>query len=151
MATFTERLRQELETDEGCKYEIYLDHLGLPTIGIGHLIKDNDPESKMEVGTSITKERVYECFDQDIQITINDCKKIYEDWNAMDETVKLICCNMMFNLGYPRYSKFKLMIQAIKDGDHTEAAEQMRQSRWYTQVTNRADRLITRMKAIRLN
>ena len=55
---------------------------------------------------------------------------------------------MMFNLGYPRYSGFKKKIQAVKDGDHIEAANQMRQSRWHKQVTNRADRLISRMKAV---
>ena len=39
MATFfIDRLREELKIDEGCKYEVYLDHLGLPTFGIGHLI-----------------------------------------------------------------------------------------------------------------
>ena len=32
-----DKLREELKIDEGCKYEIYLDHLGLPTFGIGHL------------------------------------------------------------------------------------------------------------------
>ena len=39
-----EQLRNELEIDEGVKYEIYLDHLGLPTFGIGHLVTENDPE-----------------------------------------------------------------------------------------------------------
>ena len=29
-------LRDEITADEGCKYEIYLDHLDLPTMGIGH-------------------------------------------------------------------------------------------------------------------
>ena len=57
---------------------------------------------------------------------------------------------MMYNLGYPRYCKFKKKIQAVKDGDHLEAAEQMRQSRWHSQVTNRAERLISRMKGVSL-
>ena len=35
-------LRAELEIDEGVKYEIYLDHLGCPTFGIGHLITFED-------------------------------------------------------------------------------------------------------------
>ena len=55
---------------------------------------------------------------------------------------------MMFNLGYPRYSKFKLMIKGIKDKNYNEAAKQMKQSRWYSQVTNRAERLIERMKKV---
>ena len=40
---------------------------------------------------------------------------------------------------------------SIKDGDWLEAAEQMQDSRWYKQVTNRADRLISRMRAIGLS
>ena len=46
-----EQLRKELEADEGCKYEIYLDHLGYKTFGIGHLCKATDPENDMDVGT----------------------------------------------------------------------------------------------------
>ena len=44
METFIDRLRVELEIDEGRVESIYLDHLNLPTFGIGHLIKDDDPE-----------------------------------------------------------------------------------------------------------
>ena len=44
MEFFVDRLREELKIDEGCKYEIYMDHLGLPTFGIGHLVTDKDPE-----------------------------------------------------------------------------------------------------------
>ena len=44
METFIDRLRVELEIDEGNVNSIYLDHLNLPTFGIGHLIKDDDPE-----------------------------------------------------------------------------------------------------------
>ena len=132
------------------KYHIYLDHLGLPTAGIGHLIKESDPEHGKPVGTVISKERVDEWFEQDIMTTIHDCKKVFDDWNAMNEEVKLIMANMMFNLGYPRFCKFRLMIQAVRDGDHIEAANQMKQSRWYNQVTNRAERLISRMKGVDL-
>ena len=33
-----DQLRKQLEVDEGCKYEIYLDHLGYKTFGIGCLL-----------------------------------------------------------------------------------------------------------------
>ena len=151
MELFTDRLRAELEIVEGCMYHIYLDHLNLATAGIGHLLKKSDPEYDKPVGTVISPERVAIWFDQDIQITLDDCRKVFDDWDSMNEEVKLICCNMMFNLGYPRFCKFKLMIQAIKDGDHIEAAIQMKQSRWYKQVTNRADRLIFRMQGVGLS
>ena len=39
-----DQLRNEIEADEGCEYKIYKDHLGYPTFGIGHLIKETDPD-----------------------------------------------------------------------------------------------------------
>ena len=142
------RLREELAIDEGVKLESYLDHLGLKTVAIGHLCREDDPEFDLPLGTPITQERCNELFDQDIQITINDCKKVYDDWFKLPEEVQLICANMMFNLGYPRYSKFKKKIQAIKDGDWKEASFQMADSRWFSQVPKRAKRLIERMEKV---
>ena len=46
-----DQLRVELADDEGCKYSIYLDHLNLPTFGIGHLITEADPEFGEPIGT----------------------------------------------------------------------------------------------------
>ena len=151
MEFFVDRLREELKIDEGCKYEVYLDHLGLPTFGIGHLITDQDPEHQMGIGTPVDAIRVNEAFEQDIQVTVDECKILFVDWSNLPEEVKLITANMMFNMGRPRLSKFKKMIQAIKVADWVEAAEQMKGSRWYKQVTNRADRLISRMKAVNLS
>ena len=48
-----ERLKEEIKADEGYKNEIYLDHLGLPTLGVGHLIRETDPEFGLDVGTKI--------------------------------------------------------------------------------------------------
>ena len=61
-----DKLREELKEDEGCKYEIYLDHLGLPTFGIGHLVTEWDEEYEKEVGTKVSEERVNNCFIADI-------------------------------------------------------------------------------------
>ena len=95
--------------------------------------------------------RVNEVFEQDIQVTVDECKILFVDWSNLPEEVKLITANMMFNMGRPRLSKFKKMIQAIKDGNWIEAGNQMQDSRWYKQVTNRADRLINRMKGVGLS
>ena len=151
MITITDRLREELKIDEGCKYEVYLDHLGLPTFGIGHLITKDDPEYQMGMGTPVDEIRVNEAFEQDIHVTLDECRKLFDDWDKLPEEVQLITANMMFNMGRPRLSQFKKMIQAIRDGDWIEAGNQMQDSRWYKQVTNRADRLISRMKAVGLS
>ena len=151
METFTDRLREELKIDEGCKYEVYLDHLGLPTFGIGHLITEKDPEHQMGMGTPVDEIRVNEAFEHYVHVTIRECQILFDDWDELPETVRLITANMMFNMGRPRLSKFKKMIQAVKDKDWLEAGEQMQDSRWYKQVTNRADRLISRMRAVGLS
>lgn len=143
-----ERLRNELEEDEGCKYEIYLDHLGLPTFGIGHLVTENDEEHGQPVGTSVSEERVAEVFEEDIQITLDECQRLYEDFDDLPEEVQLIVANMMFNMGRPRLSQFKGMKAGVDARDWNQAADEMVDSKWYRQVTNRADRLVTRMRNV---
>ena len=72
-----EQLRKELERDEGVKYEVYLDHLGYPTFGIGHLITDDDPECGASVGTKIDSDRVQEAFETDVESVLSDCERLY--------------------------------------------------------------------------
>ena len=143
-----EQLRNELEIDEGVKYEIYLDHLGLPTCGIGHLIVEGDEEYGQEVGTEVSQERVAELFESDVQVTLEECERLYSGFSELPEEVQHILANMMFNMGRPRLSGFKKFNAAIAAGEWEEAAEEMIDSRWYRQVTNRADRLVTRMRAV---
>ena len=142
------KLRADLELDEGVKHEIYLDHLGLPTFGIGHLVREEDPEYGWDVGEPVSDNRVAEAFESDIQITIDDCEKLYPDFYELPEEAQLIIANMCFNLGYPRLSKFKGMKAGVDARDWNAAADEMVDSRWYRQVTNRADRLVERMRAI---
>ena len=143
-----DKLRDELKVDEGVKYEIYLDHLSLPTLGVGHLIKDTDPESGLPIGTKIEEERVNELFDEDIQVTIQECKYLYNDFDDLPEEAQRIIANMMFNLGRPRLSRFLKMKQHVDNRDFVSASEEMKDSKWYRQVTNRAQRLCDRMANI---
>ena len=142
------QLRVELANDEGCKYEVYLDHLGYPTFGIGHLITDDDPECGASIGTEVSSDRVAEVFDSDIETVLSDCERLYEDFGDLPEEVQLIVANMMFNMGYTRLSKFKGMKRGVDARDWEVAADEMVDSRWYTQVTRRADRLVVRMRNI---
>ena len=143
-----DQLRETLKVDEGVKNEIYLDHLGLPTCGIGHLITEDDPEHGLEVGKHIDDERVNELFDQDVQVTLGECRLLYNDFDDLPEEAQQIIANMMFNMGRPRLSRFHKMKQAVDGRDWIEAGNQMMDSRWYKQVTTRADRLVRRMQAI---
>ena len=52
---------------------------------------------------------------------------------------------MVFQLGLPRLNKFKNFKQALLDGDIETAQAEMKDSLWYRQTTNRADRLIQKL------
>jgi len=143
-----DKLREQLKIDEGVKYEIYLDHLDLPTFGIGHLVLDSDAESGQGVGTSVSESRVNECFDKDVEVVLSECRILYPDFDDLPEEVQQIIANMMFNMGRPRLSKFKGMKRNVDARDWMGAATEMVDSQWYRQVTNRADRLVTRMRAV---
>jgi len=141
-----DQLREELAEDEGCKYEIYLDHLGLPTFGIGALIKEHDPEYGQPVGTPVSEERVRQRFNLDIAVTIEDCLHLYPDFDELPEEAQLVIANMCFNMGRSRLSKFKGMKAGVDDRDWERAADEMVDSRWHDQVPNRAKRLVKRIR-----
>ena len=143
-----EQLREQLEVDEGCVYEIYNDHLGYPTFGIGHLVKESDPEQGQSLGTAVSSERVVEAFESDIQSVLRDCNVLYSDFDDLPEEAQQVIANMMFNLGRPRLSKFAGMKRGVDARDWNQAADEMVDSNWYRQVTNRADRLVERIRAL---
>ena len=143
-----DELREEIQNDEGRVNSVYLDHLNLPTVGIGHLIKESDPEYGLPVGTVVDDERVNELFDQDIKVTLSECEQLYGNFNDLPEEVQKILANMMFNLGRPRLSKFRKLCKAVAERNWQECAVQMEDSRWHKQVTKRANRLISRMKSV---
>ena len=143
-----DKLRKQLEIDEGVVHEIYLDHLGYATFGIGHLVRDTDPENGWEVGTAISEARCIEAFESDIVGVLSDCEILYPDFGDLPEEAQQIIANMMFNLGRPRLSKFKGMKAGVDARDWERAADEMVDSSWYRQVTNRADRLVVRMRSL---
>ena len=142
------KLKEQLKIDEGVVYEIYNDHLGYPTFGIGHLVLEGEPEYGLSVGTPITEERVDECFERDVEYVLDDCRILHEDFDNYPEEVKQIIANMMFNMGRTRLTNFKKHNAALKEGDWKTAAVEGRDSRWYRQVTNRAERLMKRLEEV---
>ena len=139
-----EAVYEQLKIDEGVVYEIYLDHLGYKTFGVGHLVRESDPEHAYEVGEPVSVERVQECFDTDLGMAVNGSKTL----TLFPGEVREILVNMMFNLGRPRLSKFKKMNAHLENGDWAHAAIEGRDSLWYKQVGSRAERLMTRLENV---
>jgi GH24 family phage-related lysozyme (muramidase) len=145
-----ENVYKQLMVDEGIKYEVYLDHLGYPTFGIGHLITEEDAEHGCEVGTEVSEERVREVFERDLDTAVSECYALYgkREFDFFPGEVKEILVNMMFNMGRTRLSKFRNMNKALMQNDWKTAAMEGRDSLWYRQVTNRAERLMNRLESV---
>jgi len=128
-------LTDELKRDEGfmgCAYRCTADKI---TVGYGHNIQDNPiPEYIAE-----------KLLQYDIGAAINDCERLYWFYDLSDVRKRVII-NMVFNLGANGVAKFENMIDAINQGDYKKAANEMRNSRWYRQVTARAERLAVMME-----
>lgn len=132
------KLKNHLLLDEGYRQFPYKCSAGKLTIGIGRNIED----------VGITKEEADYLLENDIMEVITDLRKIFENFDNLPEEVIYVLCNMRFQLGYGTFRKFKNFIKAIKAESFDEAARQMTDSRWYRQVPNRANRLISIMKNI---
>ena len=142
------KLREQLKIDEGVKYEVYDDHLGYKTFGIGHLVKTTDEEYGWPVGTPVSEKRVNSVFDKDVETYISETEKVFGNLQEMTGELQQVLVNMCFNMGAPRLSQFKKFIKAIHDEDWKTASVEMLDSRWAKQVGDRANRLSDRIKSI---
>ena len=142
------KLREQLKIDEGVKYEVYDDHLGYKTFGIGHLITTKDEEYGAIIGTIVSEKRVNAVFDTDVNTYIDEAKKVFGNLEEMPQEAQQVIVNMCFNMGAPRLSQFKKFIRAIHDEEWATASIEMLDSKWANQVGERANRLSDRIKAI---
>ena len=148
-------LYEEISADEGKVLHAYLCSELHATVGIGHKILDTDPEKDLDIfginweevpdDQYITEDRCYILFQEDVQIAISGCMKIYNNWDDLPQEVQHILVNMCFQLGQRGLSNFKQMGKAIEESDWGKASVEMMDSRWASQTPERAGRLKDRM------
>lgn len=148
------KIYQELSADEGKILHCYLCSEGHKTVGIGHKVLPDDPEAALQTygayeyvpgDQSITEQRCFELFQQDVQIAINDCRVIYDSWQSLPQEMQHILVNMAFQLGQSGLSKFRNMNSAVAEQNWQRVAAEMMDSRWARQTPNRAERLQKRV------
>ncbi|WP_270830814.1 glycoside hydrolase family protein [Aeromonas sp. QDB03] len=147
-------IEQCLILDEGKKNNLYFDHLGYPTIGIGHLIAREklskaqaiqrlDQLMKRSTGGVISDIEVSELFKQDLSVVMNSIKKqaFFPIYLKLDQSRQTAIQNMVFNLGAKGVQGFPSMWRALDKGNYEEAARHALDSLWARQVPNRAKRV----------
>jgi lysozyme len=65
--------------------------------------------------------------------------------NQLDPTRQDVLINMTYNLGLAGLLKFKKMLAAVKSGQYDKAAEEMLNSKWRSDVGDRAKELSMQM------
>ena len=134
-------LVEELKRDEGCIFEVYEDHLGYATCGVGHLVKDSDPEHGVPIGTKVDADTVDAYLVQDEDIAIQELERTFDWFEDLSDARQRVCVNMCFNLGLTRLLGFKKFIAAMEAGQWETAGVEMLDSKWSRQVGDRSIRL----------
>ena len=131
-------LKNKIKRNEGYRSEPYLDSLGHPTIGYGHLITKK--EKKM-FQTKFSKKFLSSLFNKDFGIALSAYKKNF-NYKKHSKNTKEVLIEMIFQLGIKKQKKFIKMNKHIQNNDMFLAALEMKNSLWYKQTPKRVDGLI---------
>ncbi len=127
-------IKEMIKKHEGYRPFVYYDSVGFPTGGYGHAFLDRSP---------ISHDVAVLLFEEDF----DRAKKDYNKLNLeLDPVRRAVIIDMLFNLGLTKFMGFINMVQALKNGNFDKAADEMMDSKWATQVKNRAFRLTHMMK-----
>lgn len=128
-------LQDFIAKHEGNVDHVYLDSRGFPTAGIGHLLTGHHPP----VGTKVSPQQVTAWFQQDVAKAIQGARRdLGPAYDRLDEARKIVVIDMVFNLGEGGFGGFHATIHAIQTGNFSQAADNMLQSLWASQVGHRA-------------
>ncbi|WP_444942728.1 glycoside hydrolase family protein [Microbulbifer sp. ZKSA006] len=81
----------------------------------------------------------------DIEVSLAILQDRVDGFDCLSQVRQAVLVDMCFNLGWPRLSGFKRFLAAVEDGDYSEAAKEMLDSKWARQVGRRARRLADMM------
>lgn len=129
-------LRDQIIRDEGCRLRVYDDSRGIPTIGVGRNLRDK----------GISQAEADAMLDADLREYTAAVVARIPAALALDDARRGVLVNMAFNLGIAGLLAFTKMLAAVEAGDWDRAAVEMMDSRWATQVGERAARLARQMQ-----
>ncbi len=127
-----------LKKHEGLRLKPYVDTATPPrlTIGFGRNLDD--------VGISIDEAEFM--LDNDIKRTLAECRANFTWFNGLSENRQAVVASMVFNMGIARFKGFARTIAHIEAGYYEDAAREMLDSKWASQVGRRAVELAQLMR-----
>lgn len=144
-----ESVKKMLIRHEGIKLSAYLDTENKWTIGVGRNIDDygftdeeierlgltqemlNNPKS-----LKISESAAYYLLDNNIR-EIDELLMHFIWYTQMNEARKDAIIDMVFNMGYPKFSRFDKTIEFLQEQKYFQAADEMLNSIWYRKLKKR--------------
>ncbi|MDM0042168.1 glycoside hydrolase family protein [Variovorax sp. J22R193] len=136
-------LQSVLTRHEGKVNKVYLDSLGYKTAGIGHLLVGD--ETSMAVGTIVSEEEIQAWFEKDCEDAIAFARKFVPGLDGLDEVRQIVIVSLAFNLG-GKLAQFKNSLKFINAKDWSNAAANLKLSKWYGQVGRRGPELCSALE-----
>lgn len=138
-----EKLSASLMEHEGVRTSPYIDTEGHKTIGCGHNM-DAKPLSPqigawLEIHGSITMDMVRQLLDDDITDCIREVSGALPWYGREDDCRQRALIELAFNLGLTGLLGFKNTLNFWKNHQYEQAANGLLDSKWATQVGNRAN------------
>ena len=129
------RLIAQLRKHDGVEHKPYTDTVGKLTIGVGRNLDDR----------GLSDHEIDFLLQNDIQLVEEELDQWWSHWRSLNQTRQLVVADMMFNMGRPRLSQFKMFLAALQAGDYEMASTEMLDSKWASQVKGRATTLADMM------
>lgn len=126
------KLSDQLRIHEGVRKHVYLCSAGYETIGVGRNIANS--------GLGLSDDEIDYLLENDIS-RCRDELGTYSWFSDLDKVRQDALINMCFNLGLSRLSNFKNALASMAIGAYADAAEHFLDSRWASQVGNRAQEI----------
>jgi len=98
------------------------------TIGIGRNLEAN----------GISEEEAMHLLENDLNRVVANLDKVWHAWKVMPERARLVCIDMVFNLGITGFMKFKNTRKLMELGLWVEASEEILRSRYSQQLPSRS-------------
>ncbi len=151
------KLTNQLRKHEGIRHKVYVDTTGHRTIGIGFNLERMDaPAIVKSVGADykdvvsgdyvLSYEQVGMLLSHDLKDIESQAETLIDNWQELSDVRQRVIVDMIFNLGYEGFRKFKNTRKHIMNGDFDKAASNMMQSLWAKQVKGRARILASMMR-----
>lgn len=124
-----------LKRHEGFRKHPYRCTAGKVSVGFGRNLDD----------VGISEEEATYLLERDVLWAVAHLQR-EPYWVELNEQRQAVLINMVFNLGWTGFSKFRRMLAYIRVADYSGAAEEMLNSAWAEQVKGRSSELARIMR-----